>query len=92
MIKEAQAMIEGLAKALVQGPASLEPNLETIPEVSSSMERGSESMIPSIADRIQESKKWDLESVQEQLMMTMDFSDEIPEIKEIIARETCRMW
>ena len=91
MIRETQAILEGRPKPLTRGPVFLKPSLETIPEVTSSAERGSDAVVPSVLAKSQqqEEKTLDHEHNEKQPLNATDFGDEIPELEETMARE---MW
>ena len=50
LIREAQTMLEGPPPTIPQGLISLRPTLETIPEVASTMEKGSDHVSPELMD------------------------------------------
>ena len=84
MIREAHSTFEGPPLAITRGHVSLKPTLETIPEASSSMEKGSE---PITLPPFDEDPLPELEPAKP--FMTADFGDEIPKVEEAMARE---MW
>ena len=84
IIRETQSTFEGPPPAITRGPISSKPTLETIPEASSSMEKGSEPVTLSPFD---EEPLPELEPSKP--FTTADFGDEIPEVEEAMTRE---MW
>lgn len=87
MIREAQSILEGHPPIIQRGPFALKPNLETISEVMSSMETGTEIIsLHNFDGSFYEDSPLN-ENINRPLTSAHN-GDEIPEIKEVIANET----
>lgn len=78
MIREAQSVLEGHPPVIQRGPISLKPNLETISEATSTMERGIS--LHSFDSMLYEGPP--LREIINRPLAAMYYGDEIPNIEE----------
>ena len=87
-IRDTQGMLEGPPPTITRGPISQKPNLETMLEVTSTMERGSETIaIPPSKGVIHEEEHTTKEP--QSFANTTEIGYEIPDYEEELANE---MW
>ena len=89
IIRDTQAILEGQPKPILQGLVPHKPTLETIPEVSSSTELGSEYQTPPIYPKPTSRVQFTTDKRREESLTKSPFNDDILEVEEITAQE---MW